>query len=139
MFEVHIYITIGSRSPRVMERKYGYVLECFHLGKPRTCDGFGKIESTYHKAVLVALIEAMKRMNQSCKVHIHTEDSFILNMLKNNASLWVENDFKNNKGSSIANREEWEVLLNLVSKHIVVPEHGVHSYDLWLKTAMEKS
>lgn len=137
MFEVHIYISINSNSPRVSEKQYGYVLETQVLGNPRTCEGFGTLTSTYHKAVLTALVEAMKRLNQSCEVHIHTEDRFVLSMLKNNAPQWAENDFKNNKGSSIANREEWEELLNLVSRHIVIPVHGTHAYDNWIKEVLK--
>lgn len=139
MFEVHIYISVNNRSPRLSEKKFGYVLETKVLGNPRTCDGFGQIKSTYHKAVLTALIEAMKRLNQSCEVHIHTEDTFILNMLKNNAPKWAENEFKNSKDTSIANKEEWETLWSLASKHIVIPEPGIHSYDSRLKNDMEKN
>ena len=138
MFEVHIYISTSSSSPRVSTKKYGYVLETQVLGNPRTCEGFGCLESTYHKAVLTALIEAMKRLNQSCEVHIHTEDGFLLNMLQNSAQRWAENDFRNSKGTSIANKEEWEILWSLASKHIVIPKPGTHSYDSWLKKTMEE-
>lgn len=134
MFEVHIYITIDKKTPRPQERNYGYVLETKVLENTRTREGFGTINGTYHKAVLAALIEAMGRINQSCQVHIHTEDTFILNMLGNNVHKWAEKDFE----GEIANKEQWQQLWSLSTKHIITPSPGPHTYASWLKSEMAK-
>lgn len=134
MFEVHIYISTDQKSPRPARRKYGYILETRIRGKLRTRKGFGSIEGTYHRTVLTALAEAMGRINQSCRVHIHTEDTFILNMLGNNVHKWTEKGFE----GEIANKEEWQQLWSLITKHIITPSPGSHTYDSWLKSEMVK-
>ena len=135
MFEVHIYLSVTSAFPKESEKLYGYVLEC--TGKTRTVEGFGKITATYHKTVLIALIEAFDRINQSCEVHIHTENEFILNMLQKNAHKWAEKGFVTKKGTPIANQEEWQQLWSLASKHNVIPEPGTHQFDKWIKDNAE--
>lgn len=139
MHEVHIYIETNSASPRVTEKKYGYVLECQmpYSGK-QTREGFGQITGTYHQATLEAMGEALERINQSCEVHIHTPDEFVLNMMQNNLETWAGSGFLNSKGKPVANQEAWMQLWPLVRKHLVKPRSGKHSYSEWLQTEMRK-
>ena len=78
MFEVHLYIEVDSTAVRVSNKWFGYVLECSVHGEPKTREGFGEIEGTYHKAVLTAMVHGIERINRSCEVHVHTENTYIL-------------------------------------------------------------
>lgn len=134
---VHIYIETDSISPRPMRRNYGYVLECEHLGSPKTKAGFGRSEGSWNKAVLQALLEALGRLNRPCEVHIHTRNEYILRMLENNLEHWAAAGFISSKGKSVANRKEWEKLWQLGQEHLLLTEPaGKHGYSRWLLDEM---
>lgn len=138
MFEVHIYVTQDSANTRKSKRSYGYVLECAIRGETRTVEGFGQTESTYHETNLIAINQALKRLNQSCEVHIHTEDRFVLNMLQNNLDRWAGNDFKTTKGKPVESEEQWRTLWEEKKKHQITTEHGTHQYEEWIKGELKR-
>lgn len=139
MYEVHIYIETDSTLPQTTEKQYAYVLECrTGSGETRTREGFGKMTGTYHQAVLAAVIEAMGRLNQSCEVHLHSEDVFVLSMLEGSLSFWAGNGFLTKRGRQIANREQWQQVWELSEKQLILTEPGSHSYSAWLASEMEK-
>ena len=136
---VHIYIETDSTSPRTMSRNYGYVLECVHLGKPKTRAGFGRTEGSWNKAVLQALLEALGRLNRPCEVHIHAMNEYVLCMLEKNLEHWAAMGFIGSKGKPVANREEWEKLWQLGQEHLLLTEPagpGRHEYSRWLLDEM---
>ena len=98
MKRVDIYICINPVSTRKSKKRYGYVLECVIDEIPHTKDKFGECEETYNKATLMVINEALSRMNQPCEIHLHVENTYILNMMENNLDLWSRNGFKNSKG-----------------------------------------
>lgn len=138
MFETHIYIETDSISAKATEKQYGYVLEVMVNGESKTREGFGQITGTYHQTVLTALVEALDRFNQSCEIHIHTEDEFILNMMERNLPGWAGNDFRTSKGKPVANQEEWRRVWELSRKHLVFGESGRHSFTGWLQTQITR-
>ena len=138
MFQVKIYITTDSISPKITEKYYGYVLETTVAGEAKTREGFGKITGTYHQTVLRALAEALDRFNQPCEVCICTEDEFVLNMLERNLSIWAENEFLTSKRKPVANREEWMKIWSLSNKHLILTEPGKHEYTGWLQGEIQK-
>lgn len=138
MFEVHIYITQSSGNTRKSKRSYGYVLECMLKGEPRTVEGFGKVESTFHETNLIAINEALARLNQSCEVHIHTEDKFVLNMMEHNLDRWAVNDFKTSKDKPVESEKHWRRFWDLQKKQMIIPEHGPHSYNDWILGEIRK-
>lgn len=133
MFQVKIYITTDSISPKATEKYYGYVLECMVAGEAKTREGFGKITGTYHQTVLTALAEALDRFNQSCEVCICTEDEFVLNMLERNLATWAGNEFLTSKHKPVANQEEWMKIWSLSNKHLILTAPGKHEYTGWLQ------
>lgn len=138
MFEVHIYISTDSASTRKSKKNYGYVLECRYRGEVRTVEGFGEAESTYHETNLIAINEALGRLNQSCEVHIHSEDRFVLNMIEHNMDRWAANDFKNAKGKPVESEEEWRLFWKRSRGQLLRIEIGKHSYSEWIREEMER-
>ncbi len=136
MHRAHIYITVDSEAPRVTRKQYGYVLQC--EGKETTVTGFGAVDGTYHHAVLTALVEGLKRFNQSCEIHIHSGNTYILDMLKNYIHKWAAKDFKTSKGKPVSDRELWIELWRLMRQHLIVTEPGKHEFDNWLKLQLEE-
>lgn len=138
MRRADIYIEIENTSPKASEKWYGYILECKVDGETKTREGFGKIEGTYHQAVLTALIEALERFRESCEVHVHTENEFILNMIDMNLEKWAGNEFQTSRGKLVANQEEWVRIWGLSNKQLLITEHGDHEYASWLESAIRR-
>lgn len=137
MQQVNVYIETDSTSPRAAKRKYGYVLECMARGQTVTREGFGEVNGTYNAATLEGLKEALGRIREPCEIHIHTENGYVLNMVDNCLRKWQESGFVNGKGKPVANKEEWEIIGNLLKKQIVKTKHGTHIYARWLKREMK--
>lgn len=126
---VHIYLGIDSMHPRKTEKTWAYVLEC--ESRPGVIrNGFHVEECTYHEGILRSLIRAFERINQTCEVHIHTENQYVLNALMNYLDGWIGKDFRNKKGQQVS--EEWAAVYPHKIKHLIVPEPGKHEYSEWL-------
>lgn len=138
MKRADVFLKTDSVSPKKAEKWYGYVLEYKADGETKTREGFGKIEGTYHQAVLTALIEALERFRESCEVHVHTENEFILNMIDMNLEKWAGNEFQTSRGKPVANREEWIEVWRLSNKQLLITEHGDHEYASWLESAIRR-
>ena len=138
MKRADVFLKTDSVSPKKAEKWYGYVLEYKADGETKTREGFGKIEGTYHQAVLTALIEALERFRESCEVHVHTENEFILNMIDTNLKKWAGNEFQNSRGKPVANQEEWMEVWGLSNKQLLITEHGDHEYASWLESAIRR-
>lgn len=139
MQTVHIYVETDITAPRPVQRYVGYVLECMTVsGKTGTRERFQKKTGTYHQAILEALIEAVERINQSCEVHIHTQDTFVLDMIGKNLSLWAGNEFRNSKGELVKNHSLWSRLWTLLQRHLIETERGEHPYLNWMQSEMMK-
>lgn len=131
MKEVNIYISVDKSTPKAVPRGYAYLLEYFRKdGNPETRFGTGTGTLTLHQAALQAMIEATGRLNCECWLHIHADDLFVLNMIKNNLPKWAYENFETKK---LANKELWQKLwVNIRYQKIdLIP--GEHSYDAWLK------
>lgn len=131
---VNIYITINSKNTRKSAKKYGYVLEL--EGNPNTKEGFGEIETTYNQITLVALNEALGRLNQPCKVRVYTENLYVANMSERCLEGWARADFKTAKGKPLGNEQEWRDLWGFYQKHKLVMVTGKHNYTKWLSEQM---
>lgn len=131
---VNIYIAINSKNTRKSAKKYGYVLEL--EGNPNTKEVFGEIDETYHKTTLKAINEALGRLNQPCKVRVHTENGFIANMAEHYLESWARADFKGNKGKTLGNEQEWRTLWEFAKEHQIEMIQGVHNYTKWMKDQM---
>lgn len=136
MKRVNIYIAVNSANTRKSKKRYGYILECEIGGAAYTREGFGECEETYHGATLRALNGALERINQTCEVHIHTENTFVLNMMEKNLGKWAGNEFRTSKGKPLENQEEWMQLWQQFVKHLMVEEPGRHAFSNWLQELM---
>ena len=132
MKRVNIYINISPASIRKSKKRYGFVLECVINDFPYTKDQFGEVEDTYNGAVLKVINSALRRMNQSCEVHVYTDNTYILGMIEKNLDMWAGNGFVTSKGEPLKNQEEWRNMWSLSMKHLLVPVPGKHPFSEWI-------
>ena len=139
MAEVNLYIETDSTSPKPRSRRYGYVLECrTSSGRTVTREGFGQTEGTYHQTILRAMAKAIARIINPCQLHIHTRDSFVLDMIDHNLVLWASQGFLTVKGEPVANIAEWRTLWAQIKGHEVITNRGPHPYSEWLRAELKK-
>lgn len=136
VYRVDIYVEADSTTPRQSVRAAGYVLECIKGDAVHTREEFAHKTGTYNAVILQMLVKALKRINQSCEVHIHTQDTYVLNMIDKNLELWAGNGFHTVKGELVKNHFEWEQVWKLGSRHLLVAEPGEHSYFTWMQGEM---
>lgn len=139
MYRVDIYTAVRTSSSRKTIGKYGYVCTCI-----KKSGGMGKIQDidqmkgTRHETEVKAMTQALERLNQSCEVHIHCEDDFVINMIEHFLQLWAGNDFKNAKGKPVTNAEGWRALWKKMQGHVVKMERGPHDYSDEIREKMEE-
>ena len=138
MYKVDIYLAQSTASLSKDERWNGYVVACIKNGEEKTVNGFGHIFGTYHEATLRSLSDALDRLNQSCEVHIHTEDRFVLNMLGAQLEKWAGNNYLNARGEPIKHAELWEEVYERIQGQEIHTEEGRHSYSEWLDAEMKR-
>lgn len=140
MYVVHLYAEAENEAPRNMQRMAGYVLECTTAsGKTRTVENFAKYTGTYHAVVLGVIVDALKRINQSCELHIHTKDEYVLMAIDKNLHIWAGNGFRTAKGELVKNHFEWSRIWGLLNKHLIVAEQGPHAYYSWMVSEMKRN
>lgn len=140
MREVHIYAETGSRGFKRAMRPVAYLLEARTAsGKTATREEFYEEESTYHEAILGAIGNALGRLKESCEVHLHTQDAFVLNMVDGDyLDEWEKADYKNAKGEPVKNADLWEKIAGGMKGHLILTEQGKHSYYNWMISEMER-
>lgn len=135
---VNIYIETDSAFPRSSEKSYGYVLECIIRSIPYTREGFGAVKGTFNEAILTAAKEALNRINTRCEVHLHTRNSYVLDMIDRNLDKWAENNFTGSNGQKIKNADLWKAVFEAAGECNIVPEPGEHSYSRWIREEIER-
>lgn len=107
MYRVNIYTMTDIKGPRRRDGIYAYLLEVPTDKGPATCQVFKEIkDATENRAELTAVVEALKRLNQSCDLDIYTDSEHIATAINNNWLVkWRDNGWMNAKGSEISNRD----------------------------------
>lgn len=91
-----------------------------------------------HETEVKAITEALSRLNQSCEVHIHCEDTFVVNMIDYRIYEWAGNDFRKTNGKPIANAEGWQKLWKKMQGHLIRMEKGRHAYSDEIRKMIEE-
>ena len=142
MWKVDIYLETDSTFQGKRERKCGYVLSAMVGNEEKTKENFGISKGTYHQSVLMALIEALSRMNVSSEICVHTQDSYVASRLLKLEEMAGEG-WRDSKGELIRNAAEWEQVYRLIhafpEAHKMTARSEKHSYSTWLQEMMKKN
>ncbi|MBP5470442.1 MAG: ribonuclease HI [Candidatus Riflebacteria bacterium] len=78
----------------------------------------GEEETTNNRMELLAVINALEKLKEPCKVKITTDSKYVCDaFLKNWLYSWLKNGWKTANKKPVKNRELWERLLELSKKH----------------------
>lgn len=138
MYRVDIFTVTKGSFNRKNLAKYGFVCTCVKKsGEMGKISDTGRMKGTRHELEVKAITEALSRLNQSCEVHIHTENTFVANMIDHRIHEWAGNDFCNPQGQLIANADGWRMLWKKMQGHLIRMEKGRHNYSDEIRKIME--
>lgn len=76
--------------------------------------------ATNNRMELTAVIQALAALKKPCVVEIRSDSSYVVNAFVNNwITNWIKNDWKTSQRKPVENRDLWEQLVELASKHTV--------------------
>jgi len=103
--------------------------------------------TTNNQMELLAVIEGLKLLKESCEVHIYSDSAYVVNAyLQNWIGSWKAKNWSRGKAGALKNREIWIELDQLVNRHKVifhkVKGHADNPYnnraDLLVNQAMDE-
>lgn len=91
-------------------------------------------QTTNNRMELRAVIEGLKALKWSCKVHIHSDSSYLINAFQQGwLDNWKRKQWRNASGQSVANQDLWQELILLSEKHELVwhkvKGHSTNEYN----------
>lgn len=94
---------------------------------------------TESQLVLLAIRDAIQRINYACEVVIRTECSYVANAINNHwPEGWQESSWKNSRGEDIKGAEIWQDILIIIDEngHLLRGEAGKHEFSEWMRFNM---
>ncbi len=80
----------------------------------------GFARTTNNRMELLAVIEGLKALRESCKVDIYSDSQYVVNGIKKGwAEKWKKNNWMRNRFEEALNADLWGALLNECAKHDV--------------------
>ena len=111
----------------------GWAAILFYKGKQKTISG-GEKETTNNRMELMGVIQGLKALKEKCNVTVYTDSAYTANAFKLGwIAGWQQNCWKTSSNKPVLNKDLWEQLADLVSKHEVtfvkVKGHADNKYN----------
>lgn len=137
---VNIYIESSVKGLKRKNGVVGFILEAEGY-EGKTVTQFGSVkEVTENQSQLLALKFALKRITDKSDLMIWSDNSYIEAAFKQDwIKGWLDRDWKTAKGKEVANKEEWECILQMLGGCRPQFEIGNnHSFKSWMKKEIER-
>lgn len=130
MKEVTIY-TDGACSGNPGPGGWGAIL--MYGEHKKECSG-GEKHTTNNRMEITAVIEALHKLKEPCKVKLYSDSAYVVNCFKQGwINNWMKNGWKNSKQQPVENQDLWKKLLPLTEYHqvefIKVKGHADNEYN----------
>ena len=74
--------------------------------------------TTYNRSVLLAMIYALQKLKEPCRVVFYTRNTFIRDMVQaDNPEKWRRAEWRKSDGKDIQNKELWQLFLEESKEH----------------------
>ncbi len=114
MKKIKIY-TDGSCKGNPGPGGFGAILK--YNGYEKEISG-GESKTTNNRMELLAIIESLKLLKESCEIFIYSDSQYVCNSInKGWAEKWKANNWMRNRKETALNQDLWEQLLDLLSSH----------------------
>lgn len=142
MKTVHIYIDTSIKGPRRRDGEVLYIM-AFEAANGKTADVGNRIkreDTTENQLTIVALEEALKRLNTACRLVLHLECGYAAAVLQNRwYEQWRYNGWMSTRNEPICDAEIWQsiqYLLNAQEFEVVLKQE--HTYRDWMRRELGK-
>lgn len=80
----------------------------------------GERHTTNNRMELLAVIEALGKLKEPCKVKLYSDSAYLVNCFKQGwHKNWVRNGWKNSKKEPVENQDLWKEILRQMGIHAV--------------------
>lgn len=97
-------------------------------------------EATEGRLVLLAIRDALQRLQYACSVIIHTESTYIANAVNSHwLESWERNGWKNAKDKEVQDSILWSQIYQILEEtgHELSVEQGSHEFSQWMRFQMQ--
>lgn len=99
----------------------------------KECSG-GEEHTTNNRMEITAVIEALRKLKEPCKVKLYSDSAYVVNCFKQNwIDNWQRNGWRNSKNQPVENQDLWKLLVPLTEYHqvefIKVKGHADNKYN----------
>lgn len=106
----------------------------------------GEAQTTNNRMEMTAAIEALRRLTRPCRVVVTTDSQYLVKGMTEWIAGWQRRGWRNSKKEPVLNRDLWEELVSLASRHSMewrwVRGHAGHAEnercDTLARGALEK-
>lgn len=139
MKQVNIYTKTNIRDLKPTNGIVACVLEMKFGDRIKTKEHFVPVQdATANQAELKALITALGRLTEPCRLTIYTESTYVAaGFEKGWVKSWMEGGWKTARQKPVANKEEWQEAARLLEPNTYTFVAGEHQYSGWLQTEIK--
>lgn len=143
MRQVDIFITASIRGPARGTGRVMYLMRTKrmdgtdHESNPSVTESDNATEG---RLVLMAIRDALQRMNYACSVMIHTENAYIASAINNRwMEGWERGGWKTARGKEVRDSILWSQVYHLLVEagHGLSAEQGAHELAHWMRWEMQ--
>jgi len=98
----------------------GWCSILMYKGKKKMLKG-GKELTTNNEMELKAVLEALKRLKEPCKVNLYTDSKYIVNAMNDWIHSWAKDNWKVGEKKGIKHLDKWKELYKLMNIHQITP------------------
>lgn len=143
MKQVDIFIAASIRGPARGTGRTMYIMRtqkksgADYESKPSVAESD---EATESRLVLLAIRDALQRLQYACSVIIHTESTYVANAINNRwMETWERNSWKNAKDREVQDSILWSQIYQILDEtgHELSAEPGSHEFSQWMRWKMQ--
>lgn len=140
MKQVNIYISKTQKSPKRQNGSGCYILETETPKGTERRKGFVELTNeTANSAEIVLITEALRRLNQKCRLTIYTETGQVGVAVESGwIEKWKRSGWKTEKGTPVHDREKWDAMSRLLIGHEFHFETGTHPHLEWMNREVKQ-
>ena len=79
----------------------------------------GERDTTNNRMELMAVIEGLKSLNQTCRVRVHTDSQYVQKGISEWLPNWIRRGWKTAAGGAVKNQDLWRALSEQAARHQV--------------------
>lgn len=141
-----IFVESSTKTPARMQRMVCFVVAYLDdegneikdsTGTPITRIGIGQRTGTYSVVTLIGLICALKSAKLRGEICIHSQNSYVLNMIRTNLKEWSENGYTKRDGKPLQAQCLWEKVGSVLEEKEYSVQIGHHPYYRWMMEQMK--